>query len=281
MLDEFLRKITKVKDDIDRLGSYTNKIAELYGKKLRDVLRGDEEKEISHQIEVVADLFRKQSHSVKAELEEINNQNAEIKKTQKESSLEYQSRNMHWQRCTKSLTTEINRFRQEQLKYAQDEKDKLKLQYVAINPKATDEEITKLLSTENSDAMLQEALAGGSESSRKQLELAKDRNTRIKSLTKRMEDLLELINDLQKMVNRSGAVVDKIEVNMEKTKETTQAANKDLEVAYRYQVNVMWLKRIIYGVILVVIGIGVLYVLLVFVPRFLPSRDNKNNNKNT
>lgn len=288
MLDEFLRKITKVKEDIDRLGSYTNKISELYGKKLRDVLRADEEKEISQQIEVVADLFRKQSHGVKAELEEINNENVKMKKAQKEDSLEYQSRNLHWQRCTRGLTTEINRFRQEQLKYSQNEKNKLRSQYVAINPKATDEEIARLLSNEDSEGVLQEALAGGSESSKRQLEMAKDRNTKIKSLTKRMEDMLELINELQRMVNSSGTVVDKIEVNMEKTKVTTQAANKDLQVAYRYQVNVMWIKRIVYGVIMVALGIGMLYVLLVIAPVFLPSRHrmnggkgNNNDNKNS
>ncbi|KAL0263988.1 UNVERIFIED_CONTAM: hypothetical protein PYX00_011013 [Menopon gallinae] len=235
MLDDFLRRITRLKDSIDRLRDYTNKFGGLYSRKLRDVLDESEEKGISQEIDAVAELFRKQSREIKDELEEIKDENDAVRKRQKEDSLEYQSRNMHWQRCTKNLTTEINRFRHEQLKYARDEESKLKSQYMAINPGVTEEEVNRIISRRDSDAAMQKALAGGSESSRRQLEDVKDKNARIRSLSKRLDELLELITELQRMVSQSGVVVDKIEVKMDKTKASTETANKDLEAAYRYQ----------------------------------------------
>lgn len=268
MLDDFLRRITRLKGSIDRLRDYTDKFRELYSRKLRDVLNEDEEKKISQEIEAVAELFKRQSHEIKNELEKIKEENDAVRKRQKEDSLEYQSRNMHWQRCTKNLTSEINRFRHGQLKYARDEESKLKSQYMAINPGATEEEVNKIISKRDSDAFMQRALAGGSESSRRQLEEVKDKNARIRSLSKRLDELLELITELQRMVNQSGAVVDKIEVKMAKTKTSTEAANKDLETAYRYQVNAMWLKRVIYGLISLGIIFGGLFLLLRYGPEW-------------
>ena len=282
MLDDFLRRITRIKEDIDKLRAYTSKFSELQGKKLRDVLEPQEEREISGQIEAVAELFRKQSRHIKTELEGISLENSRTKNECGEESLEYQSRNLHWQRCTKHLTMEINMFRQEQVKYAQNEKEKLRSQYMVINPKATNEEVAELLANENSDAILQEALAGGSESSRRQLEEAKDRNKKIRSLTKRLDELLELINDLQKMVNRSGCVVDKIDVKMSKTKASTEAANRDLEVAYRYQMRAMWIKRIIYGVVALVLVLVAIYIFFTLLPTIIAARQGggRSNNRN-
>lgn len=266
MLDDFLRRITRLKESIDRLRDYTSKFGELYSRKLRDVLKEDEEKKITQEIEAVAELFKRQSHDIKDELENIKEENDAVRKKQKEDSLEYQSRNMHWQRCMKNLTSEINRFRHGQLKYAHDEESKLKSQYMAVNPGATEEEVNKIISRRDSDVVMQKALAGGSESSRKQLEDVKDKNARIRSLSKRLDELLELITELQRMVNQSGAVVDKIEVKMAKTKTSTETANKDLETAYRYQVNAMWLKRIIYGLISLGVIFGLLFLLLRYGP---------------
>lgn len=280
MLDDFLRRITRLKDSIDRLRDYTGKFGELYSRKLRDVLKEDEEKKISQEIEAVAELFKRQSHEIKDELERIKEENDAVKKRENEDSLEYQSRNMHWQRCTKNLTAEINRFRHGQLKYARDEESKLKSQYMAINPGATEEEVNKIISRRDCDAVMQKALAGGTESSRKQLEDVKDKNARIRSLSKRLDELLELITELQRMVNQSGAVVDKIEVKMAKTKASTETANKDLETAYRYQVNAMWLKRVIYGLVTLGIIFGVLFLLLRYGPSWAGSARNIANGDN-
>lgn len=280
MLDDFLRRITKLKCSIEKLGSYTDKSIELYNRKLRDILNADEEREVSQQISLVADLFRKQSREIKNELESISQENSTIKERYREDSLEYQSRNLHWQRCTKNLTAEINRFRQEQLKYAKNEKEKLRSQCMAVNPGATEKEISKILASENSDAVLQKILAGGSESSKARLEEVKNKNTKIKSLTRKLDELLEMINDLQKMVNRTGKTVDKIEVKMERTKVSTEAAKQDLQAAYRYQVRAMWIKRILFGVILAVIILIITYLAIRFIPGLLAKDKSENKDEN-
>ncbi|KCZ75481.1 hypothetical protein H311_03541 [Anncaliia algerae PRA109] len=258
---KFLNKITLIHNDIKKLTKFTNKYYDLCKTKLRDVINEEKEEEINKGLESISDLFKTQTESIKDDLEILDKENNNIKQILGEESPDYQIRNIQFQKVTQDLKTEINKFRSEQLKYKKEESTRLKDQYMIVNKDATEEEVDNIINSEGSAEIIQKAIAGGSSSSKKQLQKVENRNKKIKDLTKRIEELLGLINDLQEMVNKSGNVINKIEIKMSKTEATTDLANKDLQTALRYQVSRMWIKRIIYAIIAIIILIGAVWLI--------------------
>lgn len=259
---EFLDSSKKFFSDIDTLRNYTRKFNYLSSQKNNGILDSKTEKSVNNQIEVINERFKSLSNELKDQLNEFNEildtQESEMKK------FDYQTMQIHVHAQTKALANSVNQYRDAQYKQKHQEETKFKLQFVIAKPDADENEINEFISDDKNDAKLGAAFALGSKSAKSILNEAEKRKTNIRKIAMMIQDLIEMMRILDEAIHKQSAVVDKISENTETAYENTAAANVDLEQALDYQIRASRIKRIIIGILAVLVIAGLGFLILKF-----------------
>lgn len=238
----FLQRCKKIEEEIKKLAEYIKKLKYYSNYKNNSILNEKEEKGLDNKIHILTNFFKKTSTQIKQELKEIHDENKEYKIENNE--FEYVTRNDRWEVMTKNLSKTIESYRNEQLTHSKEEKERLKSQFLIVNPDATEEELHELVHSDKGHELLEKEFKSGS-SSKSILQKAKERNQSIKQILNSINELVALIEELNEMVHNSGKIVENIEIEIDTTKKTIKEANKDLVKARNYQKAAMYIKYII------------------------------------
>lgn len=200
------------------------------------------------------------SNSLKDRLSNGTNRLGDLENEEKDEGFTYKTMKIHLHAQTKALTKAINDFRDAQYRHKKEEEEKFKLQYVIAKPGADDKEIDECISSEQGEAKLASAFALGSNSAKGILMEAEKRKVNIKKIAVMIQELIEMMRILNEAIKKQTEVVDKIAEDLTTAEENTAAANVDLEEALEYQIRATRIKRIIVGVVVVIVVIGLIYI---------------------
>ncbi|EPR79541.1 t-SNARE complex subunit/syntaxin [Spraguea lophii 42_110] len=252
-MNNFLSSTRNTKQKIERLGEYLEKFKYTYKLKSQSVSTENEEKMMDNQLTAINDLFKKLSAEIKLDLKNMLEE-TEIEKETNTDKFYLDARMKHWQALTRNLSNVINEYRSVQIEYNNEEKEKLKGQYLIANPYATRKQLEDVVNTEKNEDILKSAFSLQSVKNKKHIiERAKCRNESIKSIVKTINELCHMINEISEMTKGQGEMIDRIEVQISATKNKSEKTKEELTSGLAAAKRRRFWKRIFLVLIIIVI----------------------------
>lgn len=253
MLQEFLDKSRRTLNTIHELNNIVKEIEECIRMKQTSVLSEDKEKILDNKMDELDEKFDTLCHEIK---ETIATTQEETERLQKQGELvkeEVEMREVHVYKYYKGLSDAVMSYRNLKSDFKNKEKDLLKQAYQIVHPKATDEELDRIIESSDGESSLASAFGSGTVSGQQMVDHAMDRAKRIATISQTIAKLVATIKELSTIVNKNTKVIDDIVINVTKAEMNTRAANKELEAAIEYQKKINMIKRIIALIFIVLI----------------------------
>lgn len=247
-------------------------------KKLEDIIKEMEDTILIKQTTVLNDekdeLLEKKITKLDFDFNVISETiSKEIKRNQKETeklknkidARELEVRQNHIFKHTKELKEAISEYRNLKCTYKNKEMEMMRKTFEVTHPGGDEEAFEKYKETLDSGGA--NAFTTGSETSMASLKHAQMRKERLDKVVEVINRLVTLIEEIDELVHKNSKVIDEIVVNIADAEVNATEANKQLESALYYQRRSNKIKRILYGIMIVFLCIGLWWL----VPKVLPN----------
>ncbi|KAM0676728.1 hypothetical protein BDAP_002738 [Binucleata daphniae] len=252
-MEDFKNQVANIASNIKNLESNVLALEERIQRKLSSVLLLKEENQMIREIKAIEHIFRETSQKIKEELQDMEYQNTINQSTSTQAILFQESRKSHWLALTIKLKKLCAQFNNIQANYKAKEEQKLVNQYLIENPNITVKEIQTRIKN-NDEQYLQH----------KEYTKAQVRHKEIKRIAETINELCVFLDELHAMVKQQRSSIDRIEVKMTGSLDTTTKAKKSLVTAYKYQIKkTKMVKFFVY-----LLAIFLFFVLLYFFYRY-------------
>lgn len=266
-MKEFLDNSTLIFSDIKSLNKIVDELSILIKKKQTTMQAEDVEEALDLKIDALDEMFEKKCDEIKRAIRETQEKTRELSKRGEISAQEVEMRNSHTFKYYKELSTAVHNYRNLKSDYKNTEKELLRQAYEIANPKASPEEIEKIIEGKEGSEALEGAFALGTAGSQKMLKQAKQRQKTIENIVKIITRLVTIIKEIDIAVRETGKYVDEIVINVTAAEVNTREANKELESALATRRKINRFKRMLFMGFLFFVGI----ILLIMVLRSPPN----------
>ncbi|KAI4291332.1 hypothetical protein PAPHI01_0606 [Pancytospora philotis] len=263
---DFLKRAEEISSKIRRLEEYADEIHIYIAQKQNSVLNENEEDAIDTKIDAATDLFTALSVKVKMSIKKDQDETLDMKQKGGKKGI-IETRELYNFRHSRDLANVTRKYQSIQCEYKEKENAKLRDTFLIANPDATEEDLQLLTDGMHGEAQLASAFALGSRSTQAVLLQAKNRNKKIGKIAEKVEVLVQLLKDIDRLVKNTRPSIDNIALNMESAEAHTTKAVGQLTAAAAYQRRAMFIKRIIFAVVIVCIILLGLYFFSVFYRR--------------
>jgi syntaxin 1B/2/3 len=130
------------------------------------------------------------------------------------------------------------RYRNSQIRYQDSQRDRMRRQYLIVNPDASQAEMEEALDERrNSGPIFAQKLLNGQKfaEAERALKEVEERHQQVIKLAKSIEQLQELFVDMQTMVDSQDHLVLQVSSNVDETLAVTEEASKEVTEAVRQQ----------------------------------------------
>ena len=270
-MPEFFVHCEEISSNTKKIKELTDKLEKLHREAINAVTT-EASAEASTNIEVITAHINRLSNTNRSMLRGMEMENAEKREIAPAGSGHMRMREAKHRQLASAFMKVSRRLQKTQTESRERYQHQLERQYRIVNPHATAEEIAKVTS-DPANAQVSIFAAAVKGEARKNLEQMKDRLQDVKIIEKSILELYQLFLDLQTMVVEQGAVLNRIEYNVDKTVSYTEQAAQDMKLSVEYQKSI-WKKKWILTT-LIIIGIVFLLLVLLYLLRplfFLAAR---------
>lgn len=234
-MEDLKSQVTTISVNLNNLEANTVALEERILKKISSVLDSHNEKQLRREITAIEQIFKEASHKIKSELKLLADENERLRRSKKDthSIFLYETRKNHWHALTLKFRKICSFYRSIQVKYRNDEEQKLISYYLIEFPEFTTDQIREQIRNYNNVECLKKTNVSGKAS----FNVAEQRNIEIKKITETIDDLCLLIDELHEMVRTHRGLLDRIEVKMTGSLNSTYHAKKNLQTALKYQMS--------------------------------------------
>lgn len=157
------------------------------------------------------------------------------------------------ERLTSELKETVNEWHTVQAAYGDKVKERLKREYSIVGESKTDKELNDLLNSDEPHSVFTQDVIREIQEAQSVLDQVKEREKEIRSLEKSIVEVHELFTDMQILVEEQGEVINRVETNVENTRENVAAGVVKLKQAKAYRKKSRRKKLIIAGIVIVVV----------------------------
>ncbi|KAM0681226.1 hypothetical protein GINT2_000424 [Glugoides intestinalis] len=261
-MKEFLDNSTLIFANIKELKRLVDEIEEFIRLKQTSVLTEDKEEALNGKLEHLDRNFDTVCKTTKDAIRDAQKKTTALVAQGELSKEEIEMRNLHIYKYCKDFSDAIYCYRNLKSAYNSREKELLAQAYKIVNPKASDEEIDKIVEDVDCETTLSTPFSVGADGSQQMLKQAKTRRKNIINVVTKINKLVALIEEIDEVVNNNIKIVDEIVVNVTTAEVNTMQANKELEVALATRRRLNSIKRFLLGVFMFIVGLFIVYWLL-------------------
>lgn len=259
-MNEFLVQSEDCTANTQKIEQLTGELEMLHKKALSSATT-EESGDTSTKIEVITGRLNQYSNQNRTILKNIELDNEQLKEIAPPGSGHMRMRQTKHRALAAAFLRATRRLQKMQQAYRDKYRQQLERQYKIVNPKATSEEIKRVVESDELGAQAQIFATAVKEDSRKTLRQMKDRFNDVKSIEKSILDLHQLFLDLQTIVVEQGDIINRVEYNVDHTVGYTDQAAADMKQAMDYQKSI-WRKK---WFLVVLICVAILILVLVVV----------------
>lgn len=264
-MEDFKNQVTAISSNIRNLESNLAALEDRIQKKLISVLDISQENQMVREISAIEHIFKETSERIKKDLQEMDHQNKCLNQTTQEI-LFAETRRNHWYALTMKLKKVCAQYTSIQANYRVKEEQRLVSQYLIENPEQSVDEIQERLRLDRDTKSYDHA-------QNKECALAQARHKEIRRITQTIDHLCKFMDDLHDMVQRQRGTLDRIEVKITGSLDTTTRAKRNLLTACKYQLRKTKILKFFVYILIMLISFVLLYVICKYRPFGEPPRN--------
>lgn len=250
-MESFLSQIKLLSKKLARLKDYLNELQKYNNLKRKKALNEEEEDKINGRIHAINELFRTESKKIRNELNYIEEENKTI---ENKENLVYETRLLQWRGLSKLLFEILKDYRNEQLSSSKEEQKKIEKEFYIAHPKATEDDFEKYF-TQHKGKIFQTSSIKS-----KLIDRIEKRQAMMRQIAKNAVEVAQLIEESHNLIFAQADLVEKIEVNIETAKKSTEKGVENLESALAAQRRANTIKRWIASIAGFILFILIVYV---------------------
>ncbi|KAI5175652.1 hypothetical protein NEFER01_1694 [Nematocida sp. LUAm1] len=264
-MEMFLESVKLVGKELEEEEKIIKRINEL-ARKVSGASTDEEMKDILESLHTLRDDFLSGMHEVKEGISSIQ------KKLEEDKDSSHHNTHVKQQHVASLIERSkkvMNNFSTSQSEFGEEERHRLKSQYIIARPTATKEEIEHVEYNMDDKPFIMPG---------KSRPVAEERKKSLKRIVEGVQEVTKMTDELNLLVVNTEKDVDKVAVTTTKTEAKAKKADVDLKKALKYQRLARFAKMLVYGfvsilvifLIVTIIG-GILISLISFVVGYFPT----------
>lgn len=247
----FFAQIEQAKSQVETFSNNTKNVKGMHDLLLRTI-EPAQQSQIQETIDQKTDENNRLGQEIGRLLKALTTETQEQEKSKKISPSLARIRFNLATTCSSNFAKQVEAFQQEQIRAKAEYGEHLKRQYLLVNPKATPDELKRIVESgaEGQQSMFESA---NRMEAQKALDSVNERHKSIQRLEQSLVNVHRLFVDMQMLVQLQGKMIDKIDTNVENVAEYTEESAVTMEKAVEYQ-KAAWKQKSFFLMILLVVG---------------------------
>ena len=251
---EFFEQVEQVKNGIKKISQNATDLDKVH----RQALTAVNPTDIAVYTKKAENIMEENKVAVRSTrklLKDMERANVELMAAQPKGSADIRMRTCQYSQLAKRLVQVMNSFQSVQVNYKTKQRQQLQRQYLIVKPQASQEELDKLVDSEDGQEMLSQVFSMSTKAeARKTLAELQERHQDIMMIEKSILELHQLFVDMSVLVEQQGDLIDQIECHVGQAAEYTGEAAVQLEQAVKYQKSALKKKWILIIILLFIVG---------------------------
>ncbi|XP_076972241.1 syntaxin-3 isoform X2 [Tamandua tetradactyla] len=247
-MDEFFSEIEETRLNIDKISEHVEEAKKLYSIILSAPIPEPKTKD---DLEQLTAEIKKRANSVRNKLKSMERH---IEEDEVRSSADLRIRKSQHSVLSRKFVEVMTKYNEAQVDFRERSKGRIQRQLEITGKKTTDEELEEMLESGN-PAIFTSGIID-SQISRQALSEIEGRHKDIVRLESSIKELHDMFMDIAMLVENQGAMIDRIENNMDQSVGFVERAVADTKKAVKYQSEAR--RKLIIIIVIVVVLLGIL-----------------------
>lgn len=268
-MPRFFAQINEIKEANKRIKVFTEEIEKLHREAL-STADSDVSAECSSKIEALMAKVTQITNKTRRALQEMDTVTKELAQTCPKGSGNLRMRESNHRQLTKAFMDGMKHYQKVQELYQEKYRAQLQRQFLIVKPRASKAELAEL--TRDPEAMKVQVFAMSvKEDSKKTLGQMKNRLQDMQNIERSILELNQMFLQMQDLVVSQGAIINRIEYNVDQIEDYTAQASKNMESALESQKAIQKKKWYILMIVGVILGVIVVCVIISVLINMLPT----------
>lgn len=268
-MPRFFAQMNEIKESNKRIKVFTEEIEKLH-KEALSTADSDVSAECSSKIEALMAKVTQITNKTRRSLQEMDTVTKELAQTCPKGSGNLRMRENNHRQLSKAFMDGMKHYQKVQEIYQEKYRAQLQRQYLIVKPRATKAELAEL--TRDPEAMKVQVFAMSvKEDSKKTLGQMKNRLQDMQNIERSIMELNQMFLQMQDLVVSQGAIINRIEYNVDQIEDYTAQANKSMESALESQKAIQKKKWYIVMIVMIIVGVILVCVIISVLINMLPT----------
>lgn len=268
-MPRFYAQVNEIKEANKRINTFTVEIEKLH-KEALSTADSDASADCSSKIEALMAKVTQMTNKTRRSLQEMDTVTKELSRTCPKGSGNLRMRDNNHRQLSKAFMDGMRHYQKVQEMYQEKYRAQLKRQFLIVKPRASKAELAEL--TRDPEAMKVQVFAMSvKEDSKKTLGQMKNRLQDMQNIERSILELNQMFLQMQDLIVSQGAIINRVEYNVDQIEDYTAQASKNMESALESQKAIQKKKWYIIMIIGIIVGVIIVCVIISVLVNMLPT----------